>query len=210
MALDSYSNLKTAILDHLEQSDLSDQVDDFIDIAEARHKREVRIREMLSRSTLAIADGDRYVNLPSDFLAMKYLRILNPTTGAVNRYLPAPRQITEDEMAGKSTNCERAPKYYAIHAQIEFDSEADQAYTGEIFYYTELDALSDANTTNSLLDRAPDVYLYAALSASAPFLLNDERIPVWESLYEKARDSLNLSQKQAIKSGPQVPIAAGV
>lgn len=210
MALDSYDNLKTAILDHLEQADLSAHVDDFIDIAEARHKREVRIREMLSRATLAIADGDRYVSLPADFLAMKYLRILNPETGSIHRYLPRPRQITEDEMAAKSTNCERAPKYYAIHEQIEFDSEADQAYTGEIFYYTELTALSDANATNDLLDRAPDVYLYAALSASAPFLLNDERIPMWESLYRSARDSLNLSQKQAIKSGPQVPIAAGV
>lgn len=210
MALSTYDELKASIGDYLDDDDLTDQIEDFIAIAEARHKREVRIRAMLSRSTLAISDGDRYVDYPADYLDMRYLRILNPVTGALNRYLPTITQITPDEMAGKSTNSERAPKYFSLHDQIEFDSEADRDYSGELFYYVALTALSGSNASNSLLALAPDVYLYAALAASAPFLINDERVAVWEGLYKDARDSLNLSQLQSRHGGPQVARASGV
>lgn len=210
MALDTYDGLKAAIADYLDDDELDDQIDDFIDIAEARHKREVRIRAMISRANLSISDGDRYVSLPADYLDIRYLRILNPVSGALNRYLPPLTQLTEDEMAGKSTNCERAAKYFSIHEQIEFDSEADRDYTGELFYYVELDALDDSTASNALLALAPDVYLYAALSASAPFLINDERVPVWESLYKDARDTLNRFQVKSRYAGPAVARAKGV
>jgi hypothetical protein len=56
--------------------------------------------------------------------------------------------------------------------------------------------LDDTNTSNGLLVRAPDAYLYGALVASAPFLASDERLQVWEMLYSAARDGLLLSDRQ--------------
>ena len=210
MALDSYSGLKQSIIDHLDRDDLTNFVDDFIDIAEGRHKREIRIREMLSLATLAITDGDRLVDLPTDFIDLKYFRILNPDTSSYRRYLPKLTQLNEHELTGLSTNREQRPQHFAVHEQIEFDSEADQDYTGEVLYYVGLTALSDSNTSNSLLTKAPDVYLYGALAASAPFLLNDERISTWETLYTTARDDLNRYERKSIRTGPQVARAKGV
>ncbi len=40
-------------------------------------------------------------------------------------------------------------------------------------------------STNWVLDDHPDVYLYGALLETAPYLVDDARIPVWETLFEK-------------------------
>lgn len=201
----TYAELKTAISEWLDRDNLDDQIDTFIDFAESRHKREIRIREMLSRSNLAIADGDRYVDLPpTDFLDIKYLRILIPNAVSSRRYFPDLNQLSIHELTACSVNDLRRPFSYSVHTQIEFDSEADQAYTGELFYYQDPGALTDSNTTNVILEKAPDMYLYAALSASAPFLLDDERISVWEGLYTSGRDALNLSEIQNRHAGPLI------
>ncbi len=75
---------------------------------------------------------------------------------------------------------------------------------GELFYYAKLTPLDGTNTTNSLLTDAPDAYLYGALAASAPFLLNDERVQLWESLYTDVRDTLNGAEIESRHPGPLV------
>ena len=210
MSLDSYSALKVEIASWLDRDDLTGYVDTFIDIAESRHKREIRIRDMLSRSALAITDGDRYIDLPSDFLDIKYLRILIPDVNSGRRYFPDLDQLSIHELTNISINEACRPVAYSIHEQIELNSEADQDYDGELFYYVELTPLSDANTSNSLLVKAPDAYLYGALWASAPFLMNDERVQLWESLYTEVRDTLNRSEIENKMAGPLVSRVPGV
>lgn len=57
--------------------------------------------------------------------------------------------------------------------------------------YLELPApLTLLNQTNWLTNYAPDLLLYACLLEAIPFLKNDERIPVWEKLYDRALASV--------------------
>jgi hypothetical protein len=209
MALDSYTGLKNSIIDYLERDDLSSYVDDFIDLAESRHKREIRIRDMLSRSTLAIAKDDQYINLPADFLDLKYLRVQVPDT-TTGRSFSMLEQLSIHELSSISIKDAAPPRFFSVHAQIELQAPADQAYTSQIFYYQEIAGLSDANTTNVILDKAPAVYLYASLAASAPFLMHDERVQLWENLYAQARDTLNVSEQDNRRGGPLVARAHGV
>ena len=51
MALDTYANLKTEIANYLNRTDLTSYLDTFIDLAEARHARDLRVREMESVDT---------------------------------------------------------------------------------------------------------------------------------------------------------------
>ena len=46
MALDTYSNLKTEIASYLNRDDLTTNIDTFIDLAESRHAKDLRLREM--------------------------------------------------------------------------------------------------------------------------------------------------------------------
>lgn len=198
MALDSYDGLKAAIADHLDDDGLSSQIEDFIDLAEARHKREIRIREMLTRASLTV--DDRYVDFPTGYLEGKTLRLLTtPVTVLTYRNLHEMNRVRR-ETSGK-------PLYFTEHAQFEFDVSPDTAYSGEIIYFKSLTALSDENTSNAILIRAPDAYLYAALLASAPFLVNDERLKVWGELYLNAKDALNAVDNKRI--GPLIARAAG-
>ena len=52
MALSNYNELKQSVIDHLDRDDLSAFADDFIRIAESRHQREIRIRDMIVRVPL--------------------------------------------------------------------------------------------------------------------------------------------------------------
>lgn len=208
MSIDNYTELQTTVQNWLARSDLSSYVDEFIELGEARIKREVRTREMLNRAALAIAEDDRYVDLPDDFLDHKYLRILIPDVVSGRRYYPDLAEVSIHEISVRSVNDARTPKAYAIHEQIEFDSEADQDYDAELFYYVALDPLA-TTATNSLLTRAPDIYVYSALSESAPFLQGDERVATWEQKYVTARDWLNKSQIASRKGGPLVARVGG-
>lgn len=198
MALDTYANLKTAITDWLDRDDLISKVDDFIDIAEARHKRDVRIREMLQREPITVVN--RYVSLPFKYLGGKSFKLLTDPVTVLTSLTQHELDRTRIETTGK-------PVSFTVHQQIEMNRGPDIAYNGEIVYYRELSALSDTNTKNSLLTKAADVYLYGALAASAPFLMNDERVPLWETLYTNAKDAVNLLDQDKI--GPLVSKVSG-
>jgi hypothetical protein len=58
--------------------------------------------------------------------------------------------------------------------------------------------LDVTNQTNWLTEFAPNVLLYRALLEATPFLKNDERIPVWERMYEEQIAGLNGQDIQRI------------
>lgn len=180
MSLDTYSGLKTEIEDWLDRDDLP--VDTLIDLAESRHKREIRIREMIQRQQ---ADLDaRYESLPTGFIKMRELRILSSPVTVL-------RQVDPHEMTRLRQSTTGKPAYFAVHEELEFDRAPDSTYTMEMVFWKALTPLSDSNTSNALLTRAPDAYLWAALAASAPWLTNDERVSTWDAAYVSVRDALN-------------------
>jgi hypothetical protein len=208
MAISNYTELQAAVANWLDRSDLTSRIPEFIQLGEARIKREVRTREMISVEDLAISDGDRAVNLPSGFLQHRYLRLKIHDVTSGRRYYPDLVEVSMHELTQRSVNDAQTPRFFAIHEQIEFDSEADQDYTAEIEYYAQIVALA-TTATNTLLTRAPDIYLYSALSEASPFLLADERVAVWEAKYIAARDGLNKSQLASRRGGPLASRIAG-
>lgn len=194
MALDTYANLKSSIEEWLDRDDLTTRIDDFIRLAEARHEREVRIRDMLERCPIGVVA--RYIALPFGYLAAQKFRLLEDPIIKL-------KNINSDHMDTVRREVTGEPNWFTVHAEIELDVIPQKSYNGEMIYYRALPGLSVSQTTNALLDRAPDIYLYSALSASAPFLMNDERIATWESLYVAAKDAINAMDQKTIG----VPIA---
>ena len=76
------------------------------------------------------------------------------------------------------------PRFGAVIAngnQVRLSPVPDQAYVAVIDYVAALTSLSDTDTLNWLLTSHPDIYLYASLVESAPYLKDDERLPLWKS-----------------------------
>lgn len=182
MGISSYEELKTAIEAWLDNDDLTDQIDDFIALAEARHKREVFIRQMLKRVPIGIVN--RYVELPKDYIKAKKLRILETPIIRLT-------EVNDDHMDAIRREGSGIPSRFTVTHEIEFDVTPQKAYNGEIVYYKELKPLGSGTASNALLLRAPDIYLYSSLVASAPFLQDDERINTWNDLYKTARNDIN-------------------
>lgn len=201
MAFDTYENLKTAIIEELDRDDLASKVDDFIDLAEARHKRDIRIREAITRAPITI--DSEYVNLPSGFNEGIGLTLLTSPRTVLAYKSPYEIDRVKREGTGK-------PQAFTIlGTEFEFDVAPDSAYNGRILYYAKETPLSDSNSSNNILERAPDAYFYAALLASAPHLMNDERIPVWAGLYREAVEGLSNQRRQERHMGPLVATVAG-
>lgn len=69
-------------------------------------------------------------------------------------------------------------------------------------YVRDLPPLAAVGST-ALSLRHPDLYLYAALMESAPFLLHDERLPMWRERYERIVREINRERELAAYAAPQ-------
>lgn len=79
------------------------------------------------------------------------------------------------------------PQFYADYdyANWLISPTPDQEYPFEVLYY-ELPALLDeSNQTNWLTDFAPNALLHGALLKCTSFLGSDDRIPVWQQIYDR-------------------------
>ena len=63
--------------------------------------------------------------------------------------------------------------------------------TLEILYYEQPKFLGEDFQTNWLTEYAPDVLLYATLLEASPFLKSDERLQLWQGMYDRAAQALS-------------------
>lgn len=191
MAITTYSELKTAIADWLNRDDLTSTIPNFIALAEAQMNRTIRHRKMVTRSTATL--DTPYFAVPSDWMEnIRFLLNTNPVTPLL--YV-TPEQMIEDQQVYSSSG---QPLFFTmIGQQFEVLPTPDSSYSAELLYYAKIPSLSDAAPTNWLLTESPDIYLYAALVQSAPYLKEDERVQVWASLYQKLHDDMMLADERA-------------
>ena len=196
MAFTNYSALKTTIANYLGRSDLTTQIPDFITLAETRLARELRTRQMLKSATSPMTSGDAKIALPTDFLEVRDLYIQGNPRMPVT-YL-APSAFTRDARADESG----LPVYYTVLAsEFLFAPIPDGSRTLEILYYAKPAVLSDSNASNVFLANYPDALLYGALAEAEPYLINDARVQLWISLYDRAINSISESDEGSEYSG---------
>ena len=196
MAISNYSELKTAIASWLDRADLDSVIPDFIVLAEARHKRDFKIRRMETRVTANTVADSEFYSLPDNYVAMRNIQLnTNPKTPL--EYL-TPEQMDRIH-AGSSKG---KPKAFSIIGNnIQLRPIPDSAYQIEILYFKHFTALSDSNTTNDLLTHHPDVYLYGSLVEAEPYLNNDKRVDTWASFYDRAKRDIIESNERDRHSG---------
>ena len=186
MALDTYSDLKASLANWLHRADLEALIPDFIRLAEIQMNADVSSRSMETKVVLTATAGDANLDLPGDVLDIRRLQVL----GSFNRVLiyRSADEVAQENPLSRSG----VPEVFMVHgSSLELAPIPDSNYSIELLYFQRLPALSDANPTNWLLTICPNAYLYGALLAAQPYLINDERIPMIQSLYRQAVDGLN-------------------
>ena len=196
MAFTNYSALKTSIANYLGRTDLTNQIPDFITLAETRLQRELRTRPMLKSATATMTGGDNTVGLPTDFLEMRDIFIQGNPRQPVS-YM-SPSAFTRNARAEESGKC---IDYTILGSEMAFAPIPDSAYVLEMLYYYKPDALSDTNPSNVFLANYPDALLYGALAQAEPFLMNDARIATWAGLYDSAIELIKTSDDSSEYNG---------
>ena len=191
----NYAELQTEIAKTLNRTNLAERIPRFIEFAEAEFNRELRVREgQLNKYTTLYAEDYR-VQLPAGWMAFEEIAVDGcdwPIT-----YLP-PEPLRED----RAKRARGYPRHYTVITdEIHFSPVSDAERRVTITYYSRL-KLTDEAPTNWLLTNHPDLYIYGALVLSAPLLYQDERVPMWQSIYVPRFDSLK-TQDRIAKAGSQ-------
>lgn len=154
-----YASLQTAIATTLHRNDLTALIPVFIADAEERIYNDIRIQAMEASYSQAIASG--VVAIPAGFLEWKFL------------YVDSAHKLTRKSAEWIYTNyptraAEGTPVFFAREGgSLIFGPCPTDGLTVKGLYYKRLPALSDSNTTNWLIENAPDLLRYAALTEAA-------------------------------------------
>jgi hypothetical protein len=195
VALDTYANLQTAIGKFLNRTDLAASIPDFITLTEAAVNRVLKTPRMHKRATAPI--DSQFFIVPTDWL--RTVRFQVQASQMVVLELAGYDEIADYRMADDTPG---TPRFYChIGTMFEVYPTPNASFPADLLYVGMVPALSTGNPTNWLLTLSPDVYLYGALMAAAPYLQHDDRLPVWGGLYARAITELNDYAEQALASG---------
>jgi len=188
-----YASLQSQIAAWLNREDLTAQIPVFIQFVEADINTRLRTREMIVRATAT--SSAEYVQLPSNWLEAINMHI-------VDGQQPL-RFVTLDEAdrINKLQNYTASTFYSLMNGAIELVPAPGSDVEIEMIYYGKVPALSTTATTNWLLTKAPDLYLYGALVHASPFLMDDQRIPTFASMYSTRFEALNDESTASTHSG---------
>lgn len=212
--ISTYADLQAAVTEWLardQDATLIARIPAFIQFAEAKFNRELFVRQMEQRSSATVSSGvddAEFVLLPPDFQSMRRVR-LSSVTGKPHLDFKSGTQLDEYRMS--TANVTNQPLFFSIFgSEMELCPTPDQNYTLEMVYRTVIPPLA-TNSTNWLLELAPDLYLYGALLESAPYIKEDERINTWGLGFKTALDGLNnLGLTSTFNAGPMNMRVSGV
>lgn len=202
MAITTFAELQTAVGNRMNRTDLNSLIPEFIDSCESRLNRVLRHPRMVTVNA-SYSISSRYTNLPTDFSSIE--RIVRVDSSNVRRpldFLAAPSEaVYSDGTSGY-------PMWYSIRgAQLEVIPPPSAAFTAELVYFAKIPALSVTNTTNWLLDDAPDVYLYGTLLEAAIYMEDDARETRYGNRVKAAIDEL-MSNAEYQRAGVAMAVHA--
>jgi hypothetical protein len=200
MSITNYTNLQTTVTEYLAREQdtvLIARIPTFIQLAEAKFNRQLFVRQMETRSTTTVDTGSsepEFISLPTDFQSMRRIR-LSGVAGKPTLEYKSPAGL--DEYRFSIDNVSEQPEYFTIFGdEIELAPTPNDDFAIEMVYRKNVPPLA-TNSTNWLLTMAPDLYLYAALLESAPYIKEDGRIQTWALGFSNALDSLNQLSRTA-------------
>ncbi len=204
MPLATYEELVQEIQEYLARPDLTEQIPTFIKLAEMRAQRESNLRHRWTEgytSGLTMTSGQDYVDLPTDAIEVRWIRIdTNP---------PRRCQVVSPEIFDRVRWRDDGgiPQVLLMRGlQIALAPTPTDTHSYDILFYKGITSLTAAAPTNYLLTNHPDVYLYGALFEGKVFDEDNEGASKYDSLFQRALKTLNKVEARARTGGGPLAI----
>lgn len=189
----TYATLTDSVKAYLERDDthLVDEIPLFIMLGQRRICRDLKIlgQKVLISGTVTISQpviqkAAQWLN--NAYCLMSPLATPTQPVHLLERSYEFCRQYWPDATAVGF------PKYYCDR---DFQNwylapTPDHNYAYEIGYFETPTLIDETHDTNWLTQNAPEIVLYATLLETAPYLKDDDRVPVWKTAYDQAKEAL--------------------
>lgn len=169
-----------------------EQIPRLINLAERRIARELKIQGFINVVTTTMAVGQSVYDKPDRWRDTVSINIGTGAGNATRKML-----FTRDYEYLRSYWPNEAetgePVFYGDYDYSHWliVPTPGEEYPIEILYYELPPLLDDETQTNWLTEYAPNLLLYGTLLEATPFLKNDDRISVWQNMYDRSAAMLN-------------------
>jgi hypothetical protein len=187
--------------DDISTSDLSVSImDTIIGNGEIRIYRDVR--STCQEAALAVTATANSAPLPADFLELKG----SPYTAKCRVSTFVPWETIQNRIqTGYVIGANQIYYSFQGDAMIFYPTQDGTLINGQ--YYRRFADISTG--LNALFIRHPDLFIYAALSESAPFLGEMTRQPVWEAKYTALAQAANEQERRRRTRGSKLQAKVG-
>ncbi len=202
MAISTYSELKPAISDWMDRSDISGNAADFVTLAEARLNRILEGSE---------ADATLTGTVDSRRISISALSVREPVALFIVNASGDERELVQKADGNfpySATSGE--PTFWAVDGTgIDFDCPLNAAYTFRFRYGGKL-ALSDAAPTSTFLTENPDIYLAASILWGSMFVNDMGKATAYRTAWDEfvAEHNYAESRKKRAILAPDPALAA--
>jgi len=189
----SYSALKTEITNWTHRSDLTSHIDTFIDMAEAKMNRTLRMSEMEDSTAIAYSGSD--ISLPDGFLEMREIHVSSSPDTTLE--FVAPFKLSQLKQSGAG----------GIHVYYTIRDDAIELYptgscTVEMVFYKEITPLDDTNTSNFVLADSPDLYFHGCMHNAYMYMRDVDSAAMHSQEFERIAEQMNKMSNRRKFSGP--------
>jgi hypothetical protein len=184
----------------------------FLYLAQQRLNRELQSVYMEAEANITVTAPMAGLPIPlsTSIPDFNKIRLVTPNTYGFPLYSSSISEITAVQAAYAMGNSfipsSVAPGFYCIDRMelITFPNPSE----GQIInvkYYAEVPFISTTVDTNIFTDRHSDILLFASLLEGSAFIVEDERVPLWNEKYVNGVESSNNTGKhQKLGSTPLV------
>jgi hypothetical protein len=212
----NYATLTTLIQQYCESTETSfvANIPTFVQLAEERVYNTVQIPAIRRNQIGTLTIGNKYLTLPSDWLATFSLAAIDPVTNAQEFLLD--KDVNFIRQSYPDPDDQGKPKYYAIFDDNTFilGPTPDLAYQVEMHYYYIPQSIVTAGTT-WLGDNYETVLLYGSLREAYTYLKGEaDMMQYYEQKYQEAMQQLmrlgdGLNRRDSYRSGQvRIPVTS--
>lgn len=192
MPLSNFTELKAAIADLANRTDLTNQIIDAITLAEAEMQVDCKLIEFETDSSITITAG--VGNLPTGFLGMR-AAYWNGNPKQALTY------TTPDRFNALRNSTGDPPSWYTISGST---IRVNEGATGTLIAMCNIKftALSGSNASNAILASFPNAYLYGALKHVAVVTDDDTKLQKFGLLFNAEKERIKKNNSDRRYAGP--------
>lgn len=205
----TFASLQDDMRRYLERGNPADtevfeQIPRLINLAERAIAEKLKVQGFLVNVNSALAAGTGVYGKPNrwrETVSMNFGQKATPTSMTKNkRKFLLPRSYEYCRNYWPNSDQQDVPQFYADYNYSWWliVPTPVEASPWEINYYQLPPLLDNTTQTNWLTNYAPNLLLYRCLLEATPFLKNDERIPVWQGMYQEQLDSIDQQDLQKV------------